>query len=320
MLINLVCLLRSFDFDQHRPLFRSCQGMQKMLIACIIISACAHIVSGLAPAATAAVISATVDPYNGADTPACGADPPCKTIAYALHVANASNISLAAGIFNESTVSISNMAWLFISGTASSTIFNCSDRPQTSGAAFRIANSTVTIMDVTFLRCTNPDANGGAVSAVGSSVFVTRSRFFNCSAASGGAISVTGPGSGLFLHVHSSNFQGNSAIGGTSGCPKESAQPCSTWGGAIAAFEVPNVTVSECMMVSNIARASVPSLSLQRNASRNAVAGGGCVSVLFFGSASGIEVRAHDNRFEQCEVVVSGSDDVAVGNGTSFLQ
>jgi hypothetical protein len=234
-------------------------------------------------------------------------------------VANALNISLASGVFNEPTVSISNVASLVISGTASSTVFNCSDRLQTSGAAFIITNSTVTITDVTFLRCTNPNANGGAVSASGSSVVVLRSRFVNCSAASGGAISVSGPGSGLFLRVHGSDFEGNSAIGDASSCPKDGAQPCSSWGGAIAAFEIPNVTVSACTMVSNIARASVPRMSLQHNASRNAVAGGGCLSLLFSGNASGTALRVLGNRFVQCEVAVSGSDNVAVGNGASAL-
>jgi hypothetical protein len=175
----------------------------------------------------------------------------------------------------------------------------------------------VTITDVIFLRCTNPNANGGAVSASGSSVVVLRSKFVNCSAASGGAISVTGPGSGLFLRVHSSDFEQNSAIGGDSGCPKEAAQPCSSWGGAIAAFDIPNVTVSACTMVSNIARASVPRMSLQHNASRNALAGGGCVSVLFFGSASDVAVVVVGNMFKQCKVAVSGSDNAAVGNGAS---
>jgi hypothetical protein len=174
-------------------------------------------------------------------------------------------------------------------------------------------------MYVTFLQCTNLNANGGAISASGSSVVVLQCRFLNCSASSGGAISVTGPGSSLFLRVHGSDFQRNSALGGTSGCPQDAAQPCSSWGGAIAAFEILNVTVSSCSMASNIARASIPRSSLQHNASRNAVAGGGCVSVVFFGSASDTALRVLGNRFVHCEVAVSGSDNVAAGNGASAL-
>jgi hypothetical protein len=49
------------------------------------------------------------------------------------------------------------------------------------------------------------------------------------------------------------------------------------------------------------------------------LAGGGCVSVLFFGSASDASLRVLGNRFAQCEVAVSGSDNVAAGNGASAL-
>ena len=279
----------------------------------------ASMTSCFLPVTVAAVASATVDPQHGVDSPACASQPPCRTVAYAVQVAKATNISLAAGVFNEPTVSISNVASLVISGTASASIFNCSDRLQSTGAAFSIANSTVIIMDVTFFQCANPNANGGAVSASGSSVVVLRCRFVNCSAASGGAISVAGPGSLLFLRVHGSEFERNSALGGASGCPEDAAQPCSSWGGAIAAFEIPNVTVSACTMVSNIARASVPRLSPQNNASRNAVAGGGCVSVLFFGSASDTALRVFSNRFVKCEVAVSFSDNVTLGNGASAV-
>jgi hypothetical protein len=58
-------------------------------------------------------------------------------------------------------------------------------------------------------------------------------------------------------------------------------------------------------------------MSLQHNASRNALAGGGCVSVLFFGSASDVAVVVVGNMFKQCKVAVSGSDNAAVGNGAS---
>jgi hypothetical protein len=59
----------------------------------------------------------------------------------------------------------------------------------------------------------------------------------------------------------------------------------------------------------------VPATSIQSSASRNAVAGGGCVSVLFFGSSIGSSVLVSGNSFLQCQVDVSGGDNVAVGNG-----
>jgi hypothetical protein len=229
---------------------------------------------------------------------------------------NASNISLSAGIFREPTISISDIVSLSISGVQNATIFNCSDRVQLTGAAFSINNSTVNIKGVSFYGCVSPNSDGGALSARGSSIVVSFCSFVNCSAASGGAMSVTGPGKGLYLDVQSSAFERNSAIGGASGCAGEAAQPCSSWGGAIAAFEMPNLTIVGCTMTSNIARASV---SLRSNSSRIAVAGGGCVSVLFFGNASDVTVRVSNNRFLQCEVAVSGRNNVAVGNGTSKL-
>jgi hypothetical protein len=286
----------------------------QLLTSVFLVIACAWIASGFSFAAAAGVVSANVDPQIGIDSPACGADIPCKSITYVVHIINASNIFLAAGIFKEPTIFIRNVMSMVISGVVSSTIFSCSDSSRT-GAAFSIFNSTVTIMGVTFHQCANPNSNGGAVSANRSSLSVVQCRFVNCSAASGGAMSVTGPGSGLFLHVHSSDFEGNSAIGGASGCPQEAAQPCSTWGGAIAAFEMQNVTISGCTMVSNNARASIPHISPQHNFSKNAMAGGGCVSVLFFGSFSHTAVRVFGNRFVQCGVAVSANDNVAVGNG-----
>jgi hypothetical protein len=49
------------------------------------------------------------------------------------------------------------------------------------------------------------------------------------------------------------------------------------------------------------------------------VAGGGCISVLFFGSASNTTMRVFSNRFMKCEVAVSFSDNVVVGNGASAV-
>ena len=153
------------------------------------------------------------------------------------------------------------------------------------------------------------------MSASGSSIVVLQCRFINCSAASGGAMSVTGSSSDVFLNVQNSNFTLNSAIGGLSGCPADVAQPCSTWGGAIAAFEMLNVTISGCAMIENNARASVPTASGQFNASRNAVVGGGCVSVLFSGNSSGSSVNVRGSTFLKCAVMLTVGDNVNVGNG-----
>jgi hypothetical protein len=161
------------------------------------------------------------------------------------------------------------------------------------------------------------------VSASGSSVAVTQCSFVNCSAASGGAMSVSGPGSGLYLSVQNSSFTANSANGGLAACPADATQPCSTWGGAVAAFGILNVTVSGCSMGHNTAQAYVPASAPQYQyfpqyadiAGGNAVAGGGCVSVVFPGNASGCSVSVIDNAFVQCSVSVSGSNGVYVGNG-----
>ena len=83
----------------------------------------------------------------------------------------------------------------------------------------------------------------------------------------------------------------------------------------MAAFDMLNVTVSGCRMGANKARATVPTTSLQQNASRNAISGGGCVSVLFYGNASGSVVLVRGNTFYQCLVDVSLTDNVRVGNG-----
>ncbi len=318
VLALLLLLASLFNKQQQsgrsRPLQHRWQPCTLALLMCICIFA--RVACAAASGASAAA-SATVDPVNGIDSDVCGVAPapPCRTIAHALRFINVSSITLAAGVFREPTINISNIASFVISGNLSATIFSCSDRLQTAGAAFNIVNSTVSIHGVTFTKCTNPNSNGGAVSASGSSVVVSQCTFINCSAASGGAISVTGPGSDLFLHVSSSVFSSNSAIGAPSMCPNVTHQPCSTWGGAIAAFDIINVTISGCTMVSNIARASVPATSIQSSASRNAVAGGGCVSVLFFGSSIGSSVRVSGNSFLQCQVDVSGGDNVAVGNG-----
>lgn len=271
----------------------------------------------LETAFAAASTSVPVNPTFGNDHPTCNVSSPCKTIAYAVQQLRASTVNLSAGVFNETTINISGMPSLVIRGALGPalTIFDCSrrsNRSALSGAALNIMNSSVSITGVTFLNCVDANSRGGAVSAVGSSVSISFCAFVNCSAASGGAMSVSGPGSDLVLSVQNSTFSGNSATGS---CPAVATQPCSTWGGAIAAFEMLNVVISGCTMVNNIAQASVPSTSLQSNSSSNAVAGGGCVSVLFSGNTSGSSVIISSNTFAQCTVTVSAINGVRVGNG-----
>jgi hypothetical protein len=265
----------------------------------------------------AAGISVQVDPRTGDDS-RCSTTFICRTIAHAVQLVGVSQVNLSAGVFIESTVSIDNVSSLVVSGVPSSTFFDCSRRlgPAT-GTAFNINNSTVTITGVTFQHCSNPSGNGGAVSAVGSSVAVLQCSFVNCSAANGGAVSATGQGRGTFLHVQNSNFSGNAAVGGLIGCPSgsQSSEPCSTWGGAIAAFEILNVSVIGCSMTDNTAVADVPMASTQSVSSRNAVAGGGCVSVLFRGNCSAFVLHMSGNSFLRCAVHVSRSRNIAVGNG-----
>jgi len=239
---------------------------------------------------------------------------------------------LAAGFFNDSTVNISGMASLIISGVPSATVFDCSGRLHPSGAAFLIINSTVVITGVTFQNCHHPNSNGGAVSATASSVTVSHCTFTNCSAASGGAIYASGgavyaagPRDAIFLLVQESVFSRNSAIGGLIGCPENEALPCSSWGGGVSAVEVFNVSISGCRMLANTALAFVPKASRQYSVpTQSALAGGGCVSVLFSRNASGSKVHVADNVFEGCEVDVSAVDsdvtgNVAVGNGMTAL-
>ena len=267
--------------------------------------------------AAAPLVSASVNPASGDDL-TCNSTSPCKTIAYAVHQLGASVVNLSAGVFNESVVSIGNISTLIISGIPEATIFDCSRRLVASkaGAAFMILNSSVTITGVTFSNCNNEAANGGAISAAGSSVVISECRFLNCSAASGGAVSVSGPGSSLAVTIQNSTFEGNSAIGS---CPSDADRPCSTWGGAIAVLDIPSITVIRCKMANNRAVTYVPSASPQASASSNAVAGGGCMSVLFSGNASGCSVRAFQNTFDRCMVSVASSNGVRVGNGAMCI-
>jgi hypothetical protein len=273
---------------------------------------------------SAAATSATVNPVTGDDSQ-CREDTPisCRTIARALQLRGVSSLSLSAGVYNEATIRISSTDSLVISGVPDATVFDCRRRQGiTLGAAFNIANSTVFITGVTFQSCSNPASNGGAVSATGSSVMVSHCSFIDCNATSGGAMSVTSRDTASFLVVQNSTFTRNRAIGGPAGCPVDRSQPCSTWGGAIAAFEMFNVSISGCKMTDNRADAFVPQSSdpISRS-SHNAVAGGGCLSVLFHGNASGSAVDISGNTFVGCAVnvfVVLGT--AAIGNGVFMLR
>ena len=230
--------------------------------ACASIIGYFWLVSALPLAAAAGLVPVQVDPVNGNDAD-CNVTLICQTIAYAVQSVGASQVNLISGVFNETTVNISSVESVVISGVPSATFFDCSRRMgQTSGAAFSISNSTVTFIGITFQNCFNVKGNGGALSAIDSSVAVSQCRFINCSAANGGAaaVSASGPGRDLFLHVRNSNFTHNTAIGGLIGCPRgsRSSEPCSTWGGAVAAFDVVNVSVTGCSMAESHAVAAVP--------------------------------------------------------------
>jgi hypothetical protein len=285
------------------------------LISCTSILGFILFAAALLPAAHG--VSVQVDPVNGSDD-TCNSTLKCRTIAYAVQLVGVSHVLLASGVFNETTVHITDTPSLVITGAPAATVFDCSRRlGHTNGAAFSISNSTVTFADIVFQSCSNMGGNGGAVSAVDSSVTVLHCVFVNCSAANGGAVSATGGSGGEFLNVHNSTFTRNSAVGGLIACPKESGsnQPCSTWGGSIAAFEVHNVTITGCTMAQSSVAGAVPVESAQSSLSRNAVAGGGCVSVLFRGNSSGSAVQVNGNSFRRCTVHVSSASNALVGNG-----
>jgi hypothetical protein len=286
----------------HQTPFKLGSAFQALL-ACVPIMVCAVIASVLPCAAAAGGTSININPVTGDDS-LCGVAPdkniPCKTIARAVELNVATVFIMSAGTYNEPPIRIINVASLAIVGVPGATVFDCSSGP---GEAFYIANSTVAITGVTFQDCRNPSSHGGAVSAIGSSIVVSECSFTRCMAASGGAISVTGPDKGLFLSIQNSTFSENSAWGMAADCPSNpTQQPCSTWGGAIAAFEMFNVAISGCDFSNNRASARVPEpLDVDITSS---VAGGGCVSILFGGNATGSRVRIRDNTFIACFVDV----------------
>ena len=71
-------------------------------------------------AARAASILVQVDPRSGDDS-LCAATLICRTIARAVQLVGASQVNLSAGVFNESTVNVSNAVALVVSGVPSST-------------------------------------------------------------------------------------------------------------------------------------------------------------------------------------------------------
>ena len=139
-------------------------------MSCASILPCSCILSSAAAAAT-------VNPSTGIDTATCGAAPPCRTIAYAVGNLTASIVYLSAGVFNESSVSVTSAESLVVIGVPSATVFDCSSRP---GPAFNIRNSTVSITGVAFQARSNPNATSAAVMQCNCYSFVS------CSAASGG--------------------------------------------------------------------------------------------------------------------------------------
>ena len=98
--------------------------------------------------AAAANVSITVSPSTGVDSPSCSTSPPCKTITHAVQVRGATIVSLDSGIFNESTIAVSSVPSLSITGVSISTVFDCGKRDNgsaLSGPALIITNSSVSI-------------------------------------------------------------------------------------------------------------------------------------------------------------------------------
>jgi hypothetical protein len=249
-------------------------------------------------------LSVVVNPSTGIDSPSCYSDPPCKTIAYAIHSRKASSVYLTAGYFNESNVII-NGSSPFVSITSlngsSSTVFDCKRRSST-GQALSIFNTAVSISGITFQNCANFDGLsgiGGAVSAIGSSVTVNDCKFFNNTARIGGAIGVKLSS----LVVSSCDFENNTAT-----CPNAAftTTACSAWGGAIGTEESPSVSI-----IGN--RFNVNSVNLVLNnvtsATSKAVGGGGCISVMHKGNVSESRVRIDGNSLESCSVQMIGFND-----------
>jgi len=258
-------------------------------------------------------LSVIVNPSTGIDSLSCNSDPPCKTIAYAIHSRNASLVYLAAGCFNESNVIInSSSPVVSITGLngSSSTVFDC-NRRSFSGPAFSIVNTAVSISGITFQNCANFDGLngiGGAVSAIGGSVTVSDCKFFNNTAQIGGAIGVKSSS----LVVSSCVFEDNTAT-----CPNAASTTtaCSAWGGAIGTEESPSVSI-----IGNRFNSNWVNLVLNGVLSpiSKAVGGGGCISVMHNGNVSESRVRIDGNFLQSCWVRMFGLYNAATFQGIQY--
>ena len=244
----------------------------------------------------AAAISVVVDSVVGIDDLSCSTTNPCKTIAFASKQRGAS-VLLLRGVFNESTVYVTSVAYINISGSAtgSAALFDCSAR---AGPAFSIANSTIAISAMTFINCRNRGSRGGAVSATNSSVSLWNCTFANNSAVSGGALSLDLGA----LVVGACSFVGNAA-----GCPffPNVNSTCFAWGGAIAAFETASVDISRSTFVSNSVDFSMLNSTTQL---ASAVGGGGCISVLFKFNVISTNLNFSGNSFLSCTATGFGNN------------
>ena len=261
-----------------------------------IVAVCFALFTLSFPILAAAAVSVVVDPLYGIDNLACNITNPCKTIAFASQQRGAS-VLLLRGVFNETTVYLSSAAFLNISGSAaaSAALFDCSSR---AGPAFSITNSTIAISSVTFINCRNQGVRGGAVNATNSSISLWNCTFANNSAVSGGALSLN---LGT-LAIRACSFVGNSA-----GCPffPNVNSTCSSWGGAIAAFETAHVDVSKSSFVSNSVDMSMLNSTSERAI---AVGGGGCISVLFQNNVTSTNLNFSGNSFLSCTTSAFGNN------------
>ena len=261
-------------------------------------------------------MSVVVNPSSGFDSSVCNMSLPCQSIAYAIHSRNANLVYLSAGYFNESNVVI-NSSSPFVSiigsnGSSSSSVFDCNRR--SSGPAFSIVNTAVSISGITFQNCANFNVVsgiggvGGAVSASGSSVTVSDCKFFNNTAQIGGAIGVKSSS----LVVSSCVFEKNTAT-----CPNASSTTtaCSAWGGAIGTEESPSVSI-----ISNRFNSNWVNLVLNGVLSpiSKAVGGGGCISVMHNGNVSESRVRIDGNFLQSCWVRMFGLYNAATFQGSFY--
>ena len=275
--------------------------------AILLCAFCPQVVKG-------ADVSVIVNPSSGIDSSSCNSDPPCKTIAYAIRSRNANKLYLAAASFQEPTVII-NSSSLFVSiigsnDGSSSTVFDCTRRPS-SGPAFSIFNTAVSLSGITFQNCANFDGLkgiGGAVSASGSSVTVSNCTFFNNSAQIGGAIGVASSS----LVVSDCDFENNTAT-----CPNaaSTATACSAWGGAIGTEESPSVSILGNRFNSNSVNLVLSGVT---SPTSKAVGGGGCISVMHNGNVSESRIAIDGNALESCSVQMIGFNDRSTLTGIQF--